>query len=302
MPGMRRAACRRARGTSRSRSRAACARARASDPALQRQVDVLADLGRLRDRRDDVVGEVDRVGRREAHALDAVDPRDRAQQLGEPDVLAAVRVHGLAEQLHLPVAGVGQRAHLAQDLARRRAALAPARERHHAERAELVAAALDRDVPDHAARHRARRGRAVVGLLAIEPRVGHRAARRAPRRRDRAAGGSRRGRSPVDVGRALADLVLEVLGHAAGDAEHHVGPRLVCASMLARANTRSSAFSRTAQVLIRIRSAAARDLRARVAAPASRPSTFAVGDVHLAAVGLDVHPPRDDDDATLTRT
>ena len=35
------------------------------------------------------------------------------------------------------------------------------------------------------------------------------------------------------------------------------GRALPCASMLARANTRSSAFSRTAQVLIRIRSAAA---------------------------------------------
>ena len=62
------------------------------------------------------------------------------------------------------------------------------------------------------------------------------------------------------------------------------------ASSLARANTRSSAFSRTAQVLIRMTSAAAGSSVRAVArlaehAPASG---LAVGDVHLAAVGLDV--------------
>ena len=48
---------------------------------LHRQVDVLADLRLLGDRGDHVVGEVDRVGRREPDPLDAVDLRDRAQQL-----------------------------------------------------------------------------------------------------------------------------------------------------------------------------------------------------------------------------
>ena len=43
-----------------------------------------------------------------------------------------------------------QRAHLAEDLARRCAPLAPARVGDDAEGAELVAAALDRDVADHA--------------------------------------------------------------------------------------------------------------------------------------------------------
>ena len=53
---------------------------------LHRQVDVLADLRLLGDRGDHVVGEVDRVGRREPDPLDAVDLRDRAEQLRERDV------------------------------------------------------------------------------------------------------------------------------------------------------------------------------------------------------------------------
>ena len=67
------------------------------------------------------------------------------------------------------------------------------------------------------------------------------------------------------------------------------GRALPCASMLARANTRSSAFSRTAQVLIRITSAAAGSSRARVAAAIEQPQhQIAVGDVHLAAVRLEI--------------
>ena len=65
--------------------------------------------------------------------------------------------------------------------------------------------------------------------------------------------------------------------------------------MLARANTRSSAFSRTAQVLMRIRSASRRILGAGVAAAGEQAEhQLAVGHVHLAAVGLDV-------DAALAR-
>ena len=65
--------------------------------------------------------------------------------------------------------------------------------------------------------------------------------------------------------------------------------RAAAASMLVRANTRSSAFSRTAQVLIRMRSARAdrRCVRSRRAA-AGAEDHVAVGDVHLAAVGLHV--------------
>ena len=75
----------------------------------------------------------------------------------EADVLVAVRVDRLAEELDLLAAGRDQRARLAQDLARRRAALAPARVGDDAEGAELVAAALDRDVADHAVGVAARR-------------------------------------------------------------------------------------------------------------------------------------------------
>ena len=66
--------------------------------------------------------------------------------------------------------------------------------------------------------------------------------------------------------------------------------------MLARPNTRSSAFSRTAQVLMRIEVGGRRIVgAARSRAPASTPSiSLAVGHVHLAAVGLEV-------DAALAR-
>ena len=156
MPGHRAQLGVAARGTSRSRSRAACAPAPRPIRSAAAGARACRPSASPRSPRIDVVREIERVGRREAHALDAVDGGDRAQQLGEPDVLVAVRVDRLAEQLHLLDAGLDQRAHLAQDLARRRAPLAPARVGHHAEGAELVAAALDGDVADHAARARSR--------------------------------------------------------------------------------------------------------------------------------------------------
>ena len=68
----------------------------------------------------------------------------------EADVLVAVRVHGLAEELDLLVAG--RRPARAPGAGSRagRAALAPARVGDDAEGAELVAAALDGDAADHA--------------------------------------------------------------------------------------------------------------------------------------------------------
>src|SRR5262249_5565637 len=137
----------------------------------------------------------------------------------------------LPEQLDLLVAARRQRTRLAQHLARSRAALAPARVRDHAEGAELVAAALDGDAADDAARALARGVEPLVGLEAIQLRVGHGAA--AARALDVI------GQAPVavgahhhvDVGRALPDAVLEVLGHAAGDTQDHVGPLLVAGQL-----------------------------------------------------------------------
>ena len=102
-----------------------------------------------------------------------------------------VRVDGLAEQHDLAIAGVGELADLAQHLARRRAALAAARERHHAERAELVAAALDRDeARDAVAADRARQALVGLGLVELDVDSSGCAARRARPRAARASGDS----------------------------------------------------------------------------------------------------------------
>ena len=67
------------------------------------------------------------------------------------------------------------------------------------------------------------------------------------------------------------------------------GRALSAASCWSRANTRSSAFSRTAQVLIRMRSARAGSSVRPYPPRCSKPEDhLGVGDVHLAAVGLDV--------------
>ena len=136
-----------------------------------------------------------------------------------------VRVDGLAEQHDLAVARVGELADLAQHLARRRATLAAARERHHAERAELVAAALDRDEPGDAVAA-GRAGQALVGLGLVELEVDDRL------RVLGARGGEQLGHPAiaigagdhVDGGRALGEAFLEVLGHAADDREHGARP------------------------------------------------------------------------------
>ncbi len=222
---------------------------------LQRQVDVLADLRLVRDRGDDVVGEVDRVGRREADALDAVDAAHRAEQLREADVLEHVRVDRLAEQHDLAIAGLGELADLAQHLARRRPALAAARERHHAERAELVAAALDRDEAADAV-NAGRARQALVGLGLVEVDVDHPSgarglehrghpAIRVPRPAMTSTAGARSARPSLRCSAMQPTIASTMPGRL----------RLSAPSSVARAITRSSAFSRTAHVLITMTSA-----------------------------------------------
>jgi hypothetical protein len=262
--------------------------------ALQRQVHVLADLGRLRHRRDDVVREVEGVGRGEADALDAVHGGDGAQQVAEAHVLVAVRVHRLAEELDLLVAGLGHGARLAQDLARRRPALAPARVGHDAERAELVAAALDRDVPRHAPRHLAGGIEALVGLEAVQLRVvdGAAGARLLDVRHQTAVpvGADHE----IHVGRPLADRALEVLGHAAGDAQD--GPRAGVALALPVLGQLAGAREHALLGLLAHGAGVEEDQvgARRILGPPvpggveQAQHHLGVGDVHLAAVRLDI--------------
>ena len=206
--------------------------------------------------------------------VDARPPRAAARRSRPPRSGTSSRSGRAADLL---VAGRGQRARLAQDLARRRAALAAAGVGHHAEGAELVAAALDGDVADDAVAaggagsspRRSRRGRATVSQSPRSP-----LARRA--RRARAAAGSRRGRPPGRRSGARS-RILSLRCSAMQPVMPSTTPGralLVRASSLARANTRSSAFSRTAQVLMQDRGRRRRRRRcarsrARRAGPAS---------------------------------
>src|SRR5581483_3043437 len=262
--------------------------------ALQRQVDVLADLGRLGHGGDHLGREVDRIRRREADALDAVDGGDGAQQVGEAGLLPAVRADRLAEQLHLLVAGGGHRARLAQHLARGRAALAPARVRDHAEGAELVAAALDGDVAGDGARararHRARRVQPLVGLEAIEARVLDLVAAAGAVDVVQQAAVAVGADHDVDVRRLGLDAGLEVLGHAAGDAQHHPGARLVARQHAGAGVDLLLGLLAHGAGVEQDQIRARRIVGARVARAVQQAQHHvAVRDVHLAAVGLEVH-------------
>ena len=93
----------------------------------------------------------------------------------------------------------------------------------------------------------------------------------------------------IDVRRAPPDLVLQVFGHAAGDAQHHVGARL---AVREHAGAREHPLLR----LLAHRAGVDQDqigrrriVRARVAAAIEQPQhQIAVGDVHLAAVRLEI--------------
>ena len=265
-----------------------------------------ADLGRLRHRRDHLGREIQRIGRHEADALDAVDGRHRAQQVAEAHVLVAIRIHRLSEQLHLFVAGLGHRARLAQHLARRRAALAPARVGDDAERAELVAAALDGDVSGDAAPGAVRRGPARGGFAAghgaharrVETFVGLEPVELCVLDRLAAARAVHVVQQPpvavgadhhVDVGRLLADRALQMLGHAAGDAQDHAGARLVRREHArARVDLFLGLFAHGAGVE-QDQIGARRIFGAPVARALQQAQNhLGVGDVHLAPVGLDV--------------
>ena len=188
---------------------------------LHREVDLRADLRLVRHRLDDPVGEVDGVGAGEADALDPVDLGHGAQQGGEVNVVPDVGVDGLSEEHDLLVPGRGERPDVPQDLARRDASLAPPGVGHHAESAELVAAALDRDVAGVVGR--LVRIQPLVDLFAVELDVdrGLAGPGAVDQRRDRAVavGAGDDG----DVRGALGHLFLEVLGHTAGDADDELG-------------------------------------------------------------------------------
>jgi DNA-binding SARP family transcriptional activator/Tfp pilus assembly protein PilF len=114
---------------------------------LQRHVQAGHDVRGLCHRVDDVVGEVLRVRRGKADALQTLDLAAAAKQFAERVPVAelgAVGVHVLAEQRDLQDAVGDQRADFGQDVAGAAIPLLAAQARHDAERAGVVAAHRDR--------------------------------------------------------------------------------------------------------------------------------------------------------------
>ena len=122
---------------------------------------------------DDVLDEVARVRRGEAHAPDAVHFAHCAQQSRKVPAggrRIAIAVDVLAQQLDFDVAHASQLARFVQHAFAGAAALGSARERHHAIGARFVAAFDDGDVS--AMRIVALRERCFEGLIVVQAQAG----------------------------------------------------------------------------------------------------------------------------------
>ena len=169
--------------------------------------------------------------RGEANPLDAVNRRDHFEQRAEVSVAETVRIDGLPEQHDFFHAARGQLANLAHQVRRWNRALAAARERHHAERAEFVASAHRGHVGAHAA---AVVGRDIgVSLGAIEPDIyGWIEAGAADHLGQSAV--AVRPRDHVEERRLLHDRDAIMLRHASEQPDFHLRPRILQARKLAQ--------------------------------------------------------------------
>jgi hypothetical protein len=172
-------------------------------------------------RRREVVG----VRGREADASEArhpVDPLEERREIGGRGEVAPVGVDGLAEQRDLAAAVGAETADLVEDRLGRVAALAPARGRHHAERAVLLAPLHHGHVGAQTRRAVGPRGDLHQWRLAgLDDR-----APLAPHALDQARhlADGRRAEHEIDDGRPPADLVMVKLRHASHHAHDHVRP------------------------------------------------------------------------------
>jgi hypothetical protein len=212
----------------------------------------------------------------------------RAEQVGEVVGAVVIAVDGLPEQRDFAGTRRGELRHLADDVGEPPAPLGAARVRNDAERTAVVAAALYRNeggrtrlthrrhvlvvlpVAEGGVAHAAARpgqadqvGQVAVGIGAdheIHPR--HPLEQRRPEPLRHAADYSQhvaRPLVPLELAHAPDHPLLGVVTHRAGVHQHHVGLRRVVGALVAR--------------------------------PAEEPEhELRVGDVHLAAVGLDVDP------------
>ena len=185
---------------------------------LEREVQLLAHLGRFGHGRDRLGPQVLGVGAGEAHAPDPFDATDGAQQVGEeraaPRQVAPVGVDVLPEQGDLAVPGAGQTLDLGHDVVHRSAHLGPAHRGHDAERAGIVATGLDRD-PGRVGQlaHRGEWARRLVGRGRVED-LGHGPVGAGLPEQRRGAGQVVRPEHDVDPAHPLLNQVAVLLGQA----------------------------------------------------------------------------------------
>ena len=186
---------------------------------LDGQVQVRADLRQPADGVGQPLVHVLGMGGREAQPLQARNGAHPLEQPREVEAAMAIRVHGLAEQHDLGIPARHERRHLVDDLAGVAAGLGPARPRHDAEAADVVAAFHHRDVGPHGARVGDGAGgdrERVRGSVEVDGRGG--AAARGPQQL-RNARDVVRPDEEVDLGRTVEDGAALELGHAAPDAD-----------------------------------------------------------------------------------
>jgi hypothetical protein len=173
---------------------------------------------------------------REAHPLDAGDVRHPPNEVGEPNLAVPVGIDVLAQQRDLPVSLARQRPGLVHDALGVAAPFTPARERHHAEGAHVVAPAHHRQPGVYA---RAAHGvDAGIRLRTGELQVGDGAAAVSRRRnRVRQTPIAVRPGDEVDVVVAVEQVVFEILRHAPQDADCQLpaGPQRLLAPELLEA-------------------------------------------------------------------
>ncbi len=110
---------------------------------------VIADRRHRIDRLNNLARKIIRMRSGKTHPPNPRHIRHRAQQIHKTPAARsgiAIRIHRLSQQLNFGVARVGQPPRLSQHRFARPAAFRPARARHHAVRAGIIAAFNDRDV------------------------------------------------------------------------------------------------------------------------------------------------------------
>ena len=247
---------------------------------------MLADRRRLRHGHEHGVGEVGGIGRGEPQSLNSFDRTHRAQQRGKIMLTVVIAVDRLPKERDLGGALLGQARHFADHVGQLAAPLRSARHRNDAERAPIIAAPLHGHEGGHLA---AADGRDVLVMLpALECDVGSALAIAGPR--------DQLGETAVAVGsdhevhlrHALEQRGTEPLRHAADHAEHVTGALVALQLPQPTEDTLLRVIPHSARIdehHVRID----RIVRAYVAlAPQNSQHQLGVGDVHLAAVGLDI--------------